>query len=319
MEFRSRRYLGLVSSFRYGGHGSGGGYAQGRVNWDRSFDAHLSIIDQGKYLPAISVGLRDFIGTGWYSSEYVVGTKSIGNFEFTAGLGFGRLANRNAFSNPLAVLSSRFDKREVNNFGTGGTLGTINWFQGDAAPFYGIQYFFGDKVTISAEYTPDLMIEESSYLNVTSPWNIGFSFKLNDYLNLSAQHLYGNQLSFTAQVRINPDRPPLLGGKELAPVPMRLRGQDFMPVQTNDESTIRKVLTADKFKIHELKITDETATVIVTNTKFRSTAQAVGRLASTIQRFTSDNVKFANISFYSKDLQTASFRVDLGEHLRRTI
>ena len=55
-----------------------------------------------KYLPAISFGLRDFIGTGWYSSEYIVGTKSIGNLELTAGLGFGRLAGRDSFPIHLA-------------------------------------------------------------------------------------------------------------------------------------------------------------------------------------------------------------------------
>ena len=76
----------------------GGSPAQERINWDRSFDAHISLFDEGKYLPALSIGLRDFIGTGWYSSEYIVGTKSIGNLEFTAGLGFGRLAGRSAFS-----------------------------------------------------------------------------------------------------------------------------------------------------------------------------------------------------------------------------
>jgi hypothetical protein len=43
-------------SFRYGGQGRGGIFAQGRVNWDRSFDAHISIVDDGKYLPAISLG-----------------------------------------------------------------------------------------------------------------------------------------------------------------------------------------------------------------------------------------------------------------------
>ena len=45
-------------------------------------------------------GLRDFIGTGWYSSEYIVGTKSFENLEITAGLGFGRLAE-SLISNPL--------------------------------------------------------------------------------------------------------------------------------------------------------------------------------------------------------------------------
>ena len=65
-------------SFRYTGHGINGGEAYGRINHDRSFDAHISLLDERIYLPALSLGLRDFIGTGWYSSEYIVGTKSMG-------------------------------------------------------------------------------------------------------------------------------------------------------------------------------------------------------------------------------------------------
>lgn len=298
-------------SFRYTGHGINGGEAYGRVNHDRSFDAHISIINEGRYLPAISLGLRDFIGTGWYSSEYIVGTKSFGNLDLTAGLGFGRLAVRNSFSNPLGALSSRFDKRDSNAVGRGGTLGTINWFQGDASAFYGIQYHAIEKITLSAEYTPDIMSRESSYLEVNSPWNFGASFQLNDYVNLSAQYLHGSQVSVTANVNVNPGRPPMLGGKELAPVPMRLRGERSPPVNVSDEITIRKVLDVDGFEINNLDFNDGTVSIMVKNTKFRSTAQAVGRVASTLQRFTSDKVQFANISFYSKDLVAATYHVDL--------
>ena len=67
---------GFGVSFRYTGHGINGSEAHGRKNHDRSFDAHISLLDEGEYYPAISLGLRDFIGTGWYSSEYIVGTKS---------------------------------------------------------------------------------------------------------------------------------------------------------------------------------------------------------------------------------------------------
>ena len=155
-------------AFRYSGHGINGGEAYGRTNHDRSFDAHISILDEKKYVPAISLGLRDFIGTGWYSSEYIVGTKSIGNLELTAGLGFGRLAGRNSFSNPFGALSSRFDRRNGNAVGTGGTLGTINWFQGDASVFYGVQYHASKKISLSAEYTPDTMSQESFYLDAKS-------------------------------------------------------------------------------------------------------------------------------------------------------
>ena len=300
-------------SFRYTGHGINGGEAYGRVNHDRSFDAHISILDEGTYLPAISLGLRDFIGTGWYSSEYIVGTKSFGELELTGGLGFGRLAGKDTFSNPLSSLSSRFDQREENSFGKGGTLGTINWFQGNAAAFYGIQYHINDKITLSSEYTPDTMSRESSYLDVKSPWNFGASYELNDYVNLSAQYLHGSQVSVTAHVNVNPGRPPLLGGKELAPIPMRLRGEGALPVNINYDAKIRKVLAVDGFKIQNLDFDDDTVSIMVKNTKFRSTAQAVGRVASTLQRFTSDQIKFAKISLISGSLQTATYRVDLEQ------
>ncbi|MDA7592271.1 YjbH domain-containing protein [Rhodobacteraceae bacterium] len=298
-------------SFRYSGHGIDGGEAYGRVNHDRSFDTHISIFDEGTYFPAISLGLRDFIGTGWYSSEYLVGTKSMGNLELTAGLGFGRLAGKYSFSNPLSSLSSRFDKRDANTFGRGGTLGTINWFQGDAAAFYGVRYQFSKKITISSEYTPDRMSLESSYLNVNSPWNFRASYQLNDYINLSAQYLHGSQVSVTAQVSVNPTRPPLLGGKELAPVPVRLRSEESQPQIISYHRAIRKVLAVDGFEIHNIAFNDSMVSITVKNTKFRSTAQAVGRVASTLQRFTSDDIKIADISFMSKNLVTATYRVDL--------
>ena len=298
-------------SFRYSGHGIDGSEAYGRINHDRSFDAHISLFNEGIYIPSVSLGLRDFIGTGWYSSEYIVATKSFRNIELTGGLGFGRFAGRDAFSNPLSVFSSRFDQRENNAVGKGGTLGTINWFQGDASSFYGIQYHIRDKITISSEFTPDLMSRESSYLDVRSPWNFGASYKLNNYLNLSAQYLHGSQISVTAHVSVNPGRPPLLGGKELAPVPMRLRSKSTMLVQQNNYDAIRRVLAADRFEVRELKLGDESVNIFITNTKFRSTAQALGRVASTLQRFTSDEIKFANISFISRDLITGSYRVDL--------
>ena len=128
---------------------------------------------------------------------------------------------------------------------------------------------------------------------------------------LSAQYLHGSQVSVTAHVSVNPGRPPLIGGKELAPVPMRLRSGRRTTRNVSDETIIRKVLTVDGFEIQNLNITDDTVSITVKNTKFRSTAQAVGRVASTLQRFTADNIQFAYISFYSKDLNTATYRVDL--------
>ena len=312
ISFQALNRLGV--SFRYGGIGLGGSFAQERATWDRSFNAHISVLEERAYIPAISLGLRDFIGTGIYSSEYIVGTKSLGNLELTTGLGFGRLAGKNSFSNPLSFFSTRFENRQRNRKkgNTGGTIGNINWFQGNASAFYGIKYHISEKITLSGEYSPDLMSRESSHLlSMKSPWNFGASYQLNDYINISAQYLYGSQASVTAHIAINPGRPPLLGGKELAPVPMRLRSQETSPIYFNDLNTIKKVLAVDGFEIQTLDFNDNTVSIMVKSKKFRSTAQAVGRIASTLQRFTADSVQLADISFYSKDVMAATYRVDL--------
>jgi len=82
---------------------------------------------------------------------------------------------------------------------------------------------------------------------------------------------------------------------------------------SNNEDVIEKVLKADNFEIHSLKFKNGQVSIVVTNTKFRSTAQAVGRVASTLQRFTSDDIEVAHISFNSQGLRTATYRVNLDK------
>ena len=301
----------LGVAFRYSGHGEGGGEANGRLNHDRSFDAHLTLWREGRRVPGVAIGLRDFIGTGWYSSEYIVATKSVGQFELTGGLGFGRLADRDSFENPLAKLSDRFSTREANVTGRGGTLGTINWFQGKASAFGGVNYALGDRVTLSAEYTPDLMRREAAYLDVSSPWNFGASYQLNSALSLSAQYLHGSTLSMAAYVALNPKRPPHGAGRETAPVPMRLRGFGAPTAEQTDEATIRKVLAVDGFEVIALSEDADTIRLDVKNTRYRSTAQALGRAAATLQRFAADRVTRAVVVFREGGLQAASYAVDL--------
>ena len=106
-------------------------FASGRSNWDRSFNLHFNLMRESKALPAVSFGLRDFIGTGWYSSEYIVGTKTVGPIGVTAGLGFGRLAGRNQIANPFSTISGSFKTRSGSDVAK-----VVHWviFSGLEAP-----------------------------------------------------------------------------------------------------------------------------------------------------------------------------------------
>ncbi|WP_233128026.1 YjbH domain-containing protein, partial [Brevirhabdus pacifica] len=77
----------------------------GGETYDRSFDVQYRFADEGRFMPAMAIGLRDFIGTGVYSGEYVVATKTLTpRLRVTGGLGWGRLGTQGGFTNPLGAL-----------------------------------------------------------------------------------------------------------------------------------------------------------------------------------------------------------------------
>jgi hypothetical protein len=65
---------------------------QGAIDlFDRSFDLRYQILQETNALPAIAVGLQDFLGTGILASEYIVATNAVTDqLDVTAGLGWGQ-------------------------------------------------------------------------------------------------------------------------------------------------------------------------------------------------------------------------------------
>jgi len=298
-------------SFRYSGHGRNSFEASGRSNHDRSFDINFKLLNESVYKPSVSIGLRDFIGTGWYSSEYVVATKNVGPISATAGIGFGRLAGGNKFSNPLSAIKSSFGKRDTNSVGKGGTLGTINWFQGPASPFFGLKYDYNTKTSFIAEYSPDLMEREKRYVDIKSPVNVGVSHNLNNLISLNAQYLHGSTIALGANLQLNPKRSVVRDNFHKAPLPLRNRDNINPLISKTDISAIKKLLEADEFLINELQLKPNHIKIEVENKKYRSTAQALGRISIILQRLTSDQTKYADIIILTEQYPTASYRVNL--------
>ena len=72
-------------------------------------------------------------------------------------------------------------------------------------------------------------------------------------------------------------------------------------------------MAADRFVIHRLDFKSDTIEIDLTNTKFRAISQAVGRVSSTLQRFTADKIKIAKITFYNLNLQVATYQIELDK------
>ena len=57
------------------------------ITRDRSYGVKFRLLSEGDISPQVAVGIRDLLGTGIWEAEYLVGSKKMGNVDFTLGLG----------------------------------------------------------------------------------------------------------------------------------------------------------------------------------------------------------------------------------------
>lgn len=120
---------------------------------DKGFNLKIKLKDEGIF-PAIAVGINDIAGTGFYSSEYLVGSYGINNLDIHFGIGYGTLNGSNkSFKNPLSYLHDSFSSRPVEYEDLGGQFQPSRYFSGeDVSPFYGISYVFNEKFLLKIEH-----------------------------------------------------------------------------------------------------------------------------------------------------------------------
>lgn len=193
----------LEGSFRYS-------YVPDFLNlksyYDRSFGLKIRLFDETKYTPAISVGMRDILGSGIYASEYVVASKRWSDFDFTLGMGWGRLAQRASFANPLGQIFSSFKTRQ--SFLTAGNLNFGQFFHGPNVGLFGgvIWKTPIDDLELLAEYSSDKYNDEKLYggTSAHSPLNIGAAYTLFDTVTLTGGWFYGSTYGVTASLSLDP-------------------------------------------------------------------------------------------------------------------
>ncbi len=323
----------LSGVFRYS-HISGFSPANNGNYFDRSFDVQYLLKRETDHFPAISVGLQDFGGTGIYSGEYVVATKTLGRIRATAGLGWGRFAGRGGFQNPLNILSGRFSSRpeQTGEISETGRLDASHWFKGDAAFFGGIQYAVSNTTILSLEYSSDIYSREESRFGpgYKSPLNIGLSHRVKDNLELGIAWRYGTELGVVLNYTMQPTKPRYPGGREPAP-PALLPRDDVIAAswglaQTSSSEAGRDILKqrlADQgIALQSLSLQDRSAIIYLQNNRYGAAAQFLGRaariLANTlppeIERFTlvptAAGVPLSQVTFRRSDLEELEHDLD---------
>ena len=258
-------------------------------NVERGFDLHYRLNDETEYLPAVAVGLRDFLTPGRFQSEYVVATKTVGDkLIVTAGLGWGALGTHDGFDNPLG--RSLADRDGYDAADTDGQLASSDGFRGDAAFFGGLEYQFNDRWGAKLEYSSNAYPEVAGAvaLPVDSPYNYGLTYRPRPGVQLGLSYLYGSQLGISGSFELNPNERAGGSGLEKAPPPIKVRAADARAAQSWDRealpdaalrSALRALLKLEGLTLTGLELTDRTARVRYINGRYRSDAQAAGRAA----------------------------------------
>jgi Exopolysaccharide biosynthesis protein YbjH len=283
----------LSASFRYSATRNWDDVVGSRYNvyYDRSFDLRYQVLEEGRYLPAVTVGLQDFIGTGLASAEYIAATKNIvPGLKVTAGLGWGRLGSYGSLGAPLGA-----DRPSSLDGDTGGDVNIGPWFRGPMAAFGGVEWQINDKWGVKAEYSSDAYAEESGRRKTfdrNSPFNFGIEYQPNVAMRLGAYYMYGSQIGFAAHFLLDPKTRPGGGIADLAPYPVEIRPSRaadpdaWSPewvTQPDAQALLRnnlvKRLADDGIIVEALSYTGSTVDLRIRNTRYDSEAQAIGRAA----------------------------------------
>jgi hypothetical protein len=238
----------------------------------------------------VTVGLQDFLGTGVNAAEYVVATKTVGSaVRVTAGLGWGRLGTYNGFDNPLGRVSDRFLTRP-EEFASGEDQGGVpnyeSWFRGDAALFGGVEWAPSPRWILKAEYSSDDAYLDGAgdpLFERASPFNFGATWRPRPGIQLGLGYLYGSELSFGATITVNPNQRPFFTGLDSAPVPVAVRTEAVSwDRATLPEPALRdrlaQALRTEGVTLVALEIDDTRARLRYANGRYRSQAQAMGRI-----------------------------------------
>lgn len=163
---------------------------------DKGFNFKIRLKKEGA-LPAIAIGINDIAGTGYYSSEYIVGSYGIGNLDMHLGLGWGTLnGSDKSFKNPLTYIHSSFANRPNEIEDSGGQFQPSRYFSSKSvSPFYGISYALNNKLLIKLEHDPTLTDGLINYQSAASRYSFGLDYTINKNFTIGISNERDNYFS----------------------------------------------------------------------------------------------------------------------------
>lgn len=262
---------------------------------DKGLDVKFRLWKESYYLPDISVGFRDFGGTGFFESEYINASKSVGPFDFHLGLGWGYLGTADDITNPFCKLRDSFCERPGGFSGRGGKVDYDQFFKGTASFFGGIEYQTPwEPLTLKLEFEGnDYSQDRAGELEQDSRWNIGAVYRYKD-VDFSFNYQRGNTIGFGLTYRFNMNTASQLKfDKE--PRSLMARRPPKKIEDVNKSALYNDMFRDAGFVLSDAELNENEATFYGTQVSYRDQDEAIERIGRVAASELPDTVKTYHI------------------------
>ncbi|NDW17226.1 YjbH domain-containing protein [Alteromonas genovensis] len=262
---------------------------------DKGLDVKFRLWKESYYLPDISVGFRDFGGTGFFESEYINASKSVGPFDFHLGLGWGYLGTADDITNPFCELRDSFCERPGGFSGRGGKVDYDQFFKGTASFFGGIEYQTPwEPLTLKLEFEGnDYSEDRAGELEQDSRWNIGAVYRYKD-VDFSFNYQRGNTIGFGLTYRFNMNTASQLKfDKE--PRSLMARRPPKKIEDVNKSALYNDMFRDAGFVLSDAELNENEATFYGTQVNYRDQDEAIERIGRVAASELPDTVKTYHI------------------------
>ncbi|MEH8230653.1 YjbH domain-containing protein [Aeromonas veronii] len=287
---------------------------------DKAMDFKFRLWKESNYLPQVSVGFRDLMGTGLFDSEFMTASKRYGPFDFTIGIGWGNMAESGNIKNPFCEYKDSWCQRNNSFTGSGGKFEFDSLFHGPAALFGGIEYQTPwQPLRLKLEYDGnDYSKEFAGHISQDSPWNIGAVYRVFENMDSHLSWQRGNTLMWgvTFRTNFNDMKPAHIDQ------PRPIYQPDQVPATLTDVKW--EVLTADLkenagWQDAEFYTTTNSVTVIGKQSKYRNKSEAIKRTSLLAANYLPSTVDELNVVERKANFQLQETRIDLPSVRRANV
>lgn len=245
---------------------------------DKGIDVKFRLWQETALLPQVSLGFRDFGGTGFFESEYLMLSKQAGPLDFHLGIGWGYLGTAGNTDNPFCELRDSFCKRPRGFSGQGGKIDYDRFFKGPASLIGGVEYQTPwQPLRIKLEYEGNnYSLDRAGLLEQDSRWNFGAVYQWRDF-DFNVNYQRGNTFGFGVSYAANLHEASMFKVKA-APrvVPAQPKVASFAEVERN--ILLNDLLYEGGFLVKSSALDNGVLTIYGNQMSYRDHEEAVERI-----------------------------------------